>query len=195
MKTFLLDIIPRIQKYSKKLDLETQLKNNHWVCISDNSDKKTVFIFRSNNELIISENGIVQKASWELLSQNALLISMNQSTYLFKQAFQDESFMALSLDNHKEFAVFFNENKFQSTILSLNEIKTLLENKYITNNPQESPKYYYFNKEGQFGPFTGEQLKREVQINKLNPNFFARLASEKNYQNKMRIKDVINRIQ
>lgn len=194
MKTFLLDIIPRIQKYSLKLDLESQLKNNHWVCINDTSEKKIVYIFRSNNELLISENGIVQKASWELLSQSSLIISTNEKSFLFKQAFQDDSFMALCLDNHNEFAIFFKENLFQNTNLSITEIKLILEKKYMQPIPKEKPKYYFFNKEGQFGPFTAEQLRTEVERNKINPNFFARLASEKNYQNKMRIKDVIKQI-
>lgn len=87
MKTFILDLIPRIQKYSKKLDLTSLLKDNHSVCISENTDVKTVFIFRSNAKLLIAENGLVQKGSWELLTKKSLLVSINQNTFVFKQAF------------------------------------------------------------------------------------------------------------
>jgi hypothetical protein len=45
MKTYIADIIPNIQRYSKRLD--------------DLPSLKTTYIFRSNGELLISENGTV----------------------------------------------------------------------------------------------------------------------------------------
>ena len=65
MKTFITDIIPKIQRFSKKLDDLTKLTNQHWVSLGDITKNKKVFIFRQNNQLLISENGIVEKGSWE----------------------------------------------------------------------------------------------------------------------------------
>lgn len=62
MKTFIADIIPRIQKYSQKLDNLTLLTNQHWVVVDEITNSKTVYIFRPNNELLISKNGKVEKA-------------------------------------------------------------------------------------------------------------------------------------
>jgi hypothetical protein len=60
MKTFLLDIIPRIQRYSQKLDNLTVLTNKHWVVIDEELKRKVVFIFREkDSQLLISENGKV----------------------------------------------------------------------------------------------------------------------------------------
>jgi hypothetical protein len=61
MKTFLTDIFPKIQRYSERLDNITLLTNQHWVSIDDILSTKTVFIFRTNNELLVSTNGKVEK--------------------------------------------------------------------------------------------------------------------------------------
>jgi hypothetical protein len=74
MRTFISDIIPRIQKFSQKLDNLTLLTNQHWVVIDDIDNTKNVYIFRHNNELLISQNGKVEKAKWEYLGNNSLLI-------------------------------------------------------------------------------------------------------------------------
>ncbi|MEY3343932.1 MAG: hypothetical protein RL090_1616, partial [Bacteroidota bacterium] len=55
MKTFLADIFPKIQRFSDKLDNLTMLTNQHWVSIDDILSTKTVYIFRTNNELLISK--------------------------------------------------------------------------------------------------------------------------------------------
>ena len=59
MKTFLLDIFSKIQQYSMKLDDLTLLTNQHWVVIDEIENSKNIYIFRSNNELLISNNGKV----------------------------------------------------------------------------------------------------------------------------------------
>ena len=61
MKTFLLDIFPKIQRYSEKLDNLTMLTNQNWVSIDGLLSNKTVYIFRSNNELLVSRNGKLEK--------------------------------------------------------------------------------------------------------------------------------------
>ena len=67
MKTYIADIIPKLQRFSQKLDNLTLLTNQHWVVLDELESSKTVFIFRSNNELLISRNGKVEKAKWEYL--------------------------------------------------------------------------------------------------------------------------------
>jgi hypothetical protein len=58
MKTFILDIIPKIERFSKKLDNITVLTNKHWVFLEEELEKKIVYIFREkDNQLLISENG------------------------------------------------------------------------------------------------------------------------------------------
>jgi hypothetical protein len=61
MKTYFADIIPKIQRFSEKLDNLALLTNQHWVLIEGIEQNKTVYIFRNNNELLISINGKVEK--------------------------------------------------------------------------------------------------------------------------------------
>jgi hypothetical protein len=56
MRTYLADIIPKIQRFSKQLDNLTLLTNQHWVVIDG--------IW----ELLISTNGRVETGKRELFS-------------------------------------------------------------------------------------------------------------------------------
>jgi hypothetical protein len=60
MQTYITDLIPRIQRFSQKLDNLTLLTNQHWVVIDEMDRCKNVYIFRASNELLISSNGEVK---------------------------------------------------------------------------------------------------------------------------------------
>lgn len=133
MKTFILDIIPKIQRFSQKLDNITTLTNKHWVIIDDNIEKKVVYIFREKeNQLLISENGSIEKGNWEYLGNNSLLIDKKEGSYLFKHGFIDDYILALKLDGKEEYALLVNEQKFDATLNSLDSIITFLTNTYST---------------------------------------------------------------
>jgi hypothetical protein len=134
MKTFIADIIPKIQRFSKKLDDITLLTNQHWVSLSDILNSKTVYIFRPNNQLLVSENGLVQKGTWEYLGNQSLLLDTNSQCYLLKQGFFDENVMALKLDSSDQFAFFVNETKFDRELNNINDVLEFLTNKYLRNN-------------------------------------------------------------
>lgn|SRR5690606_16366503 len=133
MKTFLSDLFPKLQRYSEKLDNLTLLTNQHWVCIDELSNK-TVYIFRSNNDLLISTNGKVEKAKWEYLGNKSLLIDRKEDTYLFKHGFFDENILALKVDSNEEYAVFVNENKYEGELNSIERVLEFLEYKYLNNS-------------------------------------------------------------
>jgi hypothetical protein len=99
MKTFISDLIPKLQRFSQKLDNLTLLTNQHWVVIDDISNNKNIYIFRANNDLLISQNGKVEKAKWEYLGNNSLLIDRKDESYLFKHGFFDENILALKVDS------------------------------------------------------------------------------------------------
>jgi len=137
MKTFISDIIPRIQKYSQKLDNITLLTNQHWVVIDDINNAKTVYIFRPNNELLISKNGKVEKVKWEYLGNNLLLIDRKDESYLFKHGFFDENILALKIDGKDEYAFLVNETKFDRELNSLENILSFLSKKYIESDVKQ----------------------------------------------------------
>jgi hypothetical protein len=133
MKTYVLDIIPRIKRYSKRLDDLTALTDKSWVAIDDIGTPKTVYIFRAGNELLISRNGIVARGNWEYLQGNSLVITMNNESYLLKHGFFDDDFLILKRDGTQEFALFVRENESDDIIFTINQINEVLKNKYLKN--------------------------------------------------------------
>lgn len=134
MKTYFSNIIPRIQQYSEKLDNLTLLTNQHWVVLDELSNTKTVYIFRSNGELLISTNGKVNKAKWEYLGQNTLLIDLkSDQSYLFKHGFFDQNIFALKIDGREEYAFLINESKYDGELNNIESVTSFLEKTYITN--------------------------------------------------------------
>ena len=134
MKTYLTDIIPKIKRFSRKLDNLTLLTNQHWVAIDDIDNLKSVYIFRDNNDLLISFNGKIEKGTWEYLDSNSLLIERGNNSYLLRHGFFDENIIALKLDGNNEHVFFVNETKFNSEINSIKSINNFLHEKYLNSN-------------------------------------------------------------
>ena len=135
MKTYFSNLIPRIQSFSEKLDNLAYLTNKHWVVIDDIDSVKCVYIFRPNNELLISRDGKVEKAKWEYLGHNSLLIDVKNESYLFKHGFFDDNILALKIDSKDEYAFLVNESKFDTELNTLTRVDAFLNAKYI-----DSPK-------------------------------------------------------
>ncbi len=133
MKTYVADIIPKIQQFSQKLDNLTMLTNQHWVILDDLTQSKTVYIFRTNGELLISTNGKVDKAKWEYLGHNSILIDLKEQSYLFRHGFFDENILALKVDSKDEYAVLINESKYQGELNSILAVNNFLNQNYIVN--------------------------------------------------------------
>lgn len=131
MKTYISDIIPRIQRFSKRLDDQTKLTNQHWVVVDEISNSKIVYIFRTNHELLISQNGRVEKAKWEYLGNNSLLIDKKEDSYLFKHGFLDDNILALKIDSKDEYAFLVNENKYGGELNSIDKIGDFLTKQYL----------------------------------------------------------------
>jgi hypothetical protein len=131
MKTFIADIIPRIQKFSQKLDDLTKLTNQHWISLGDITDEKRVFIFRDNNQLLISVNGIVEKSTWDYIGNQSILIETKSENYLMRHGFLDEDIFALKLDSKEQYAFFVNETRYKKELNNIQDILNYLENKYL----------------------------------------------------------------
>ncbi|MGB5944343.1 MAG: hypothetical protein WBG71_15770 [Leeuwenhoekiella sp.] len=131
MKTYISHIIPELERFSKKLDDLTFLINQHWVVVDDVNNVKSVYIFRNNSQLLISNNGKVKKARWEYLGNNSLLIDKEDESYLFKQGFLDENILALKVDSKDEYAFLVNENKYSGELNSFDKVMDFLTQTYL----------------------------------------------------------------
>jgi len=131
MQTFISDIIPKIQRFSQKMDDLTMLTNQHWVVMDEIDKTKNVYIFRKNNELLVSSNGEVEKGRWEYLGNNSLLIDKKDKSYLFKHGFFDENVLALKIDGREEYAFLVNENKYDGELNSFKSVINFLNRTYL----------------------------------------------------------------
>ena len=131
MKTYIADIIPRLSKFSKQLDNLTLLTEQHWVALDIISRQKRVYIFRRNNELLVSTGGQVERGKWEFIGKNSLLLDIDNAAYLLRHGFFDENILALKVDSKEEYAIFVNESKFDRELNSIQAINDFLQEKYF----------------------------------------------------------------
>ncbi len=137
MKTYIADIIPSLQRFSKRLGYLTKLSQKRWVSINDSTNVKTVFIFSSKGELLIYENGIrKERNSWRYVDNQSIDIEINQIHYLMKHAFLDEAVLALKRSGVNEYAFFINETLYGRELQSHSEIIRYLDYRYI-KKPKE----------------------------------------------------------
>lgn len=131
MKTFIADIIPKIQRFSQRLDDLAKLSDQHWVSLGDIDQRKRVYIFRANNQLLISDNGVVEKGTWEHVGNQSILIDNKTGSYLLKHAFFDGNVMALKLDGSNEYAFLVNETKYVAELNNIDDVLKFLDKEYL----------------------------------------------------------------
>jgi hypothetical protein len=135
MKTYLSDIIPKIKRFSRKLDELTLLTNQEWVVLDELTQSKVKYIFLPDGELLIASNGIVGRGRWRYIGQNSILIDLMQQSQslLFKHGFFDENILALKLDGKEGYAILINESKYEKELNSLDAVSQFLKQKYPLN--------------------------------------------------------------
>lgn len=133
METSLSELIPRVSKLSLKFDNTSLILSHHWVLIDEINSKKKLYIFRDNNELLISKDGKVEIASWRYLGKNTLLIEQEKVKNLYKHGFFDQNLIAIKIRDNENYSFFVNEEKFDLGLNSENKIGKYLYSKYLNN--------------------------------------------------------------
>ena len=131
MKYYISDIIPSIKRYSKRLDEDALLLNHDWVLFNDTLESRTNYIFRKNEELIITEKGIGKRTKWQNIGNQRLLIEQHGMLLQFN-VFFDEIFLILNLNDTNTYAFLINENKLEKKFNHLFQINDYLDRKYIS---------------------------------------------------------------
>gem|GEM_PF-2658291 len=96
-----------------------------WILYSlDKQTLKTTYIFREkNNELLVVNDGQVQKGSWEMLIlSNSLLIADGQKEMLYNIDFFCDEGIILRKENMHEYMILIKRNKLQLQTKSLSEV-------------------------------------------------------------------------
>ena len=133
METNLSLLIPRLRKLSQKFDNTSLILSHHWVLVDEINSKKKLYIFRKNKELLISEDGQVDIASWRYLGKNTLLVENNTEKNLYKHGFFDQNLIAIKIRDDENYSFFVDEEKIDHGLNSENKIAKYLYDKYLNN--------------------------------------------------------------
>ena len=102
MKDYLLSILPRLQRYSQRLDEEANFIEKPWAFVDGDGDTVT-YLFRRSHELLVSKQGEVATGRWEYLpTLRSLLIEHEGRKRLYNQGFLDKAVMILRKDGTGE---------------------------------------------------------------------------------------------
>ena len=121
MKTYLLEVINRIKRFSEKFDVSTTLCNKTWVVFNDSGERE-LYIFQPDGSVIITNNGIGIKGRWEWISaNNSLLIIRDDNVVMLHPEFIDSTILALTLDGTQKMAFLIeqaNKEAFEAKTLT-----------------------------------------------------------------------------
>lgn len=137
MKDFITNILPKIKVFSKRIDDETILKNQHWILLDDRGLTSTTYIFRDKNQLLVSIDGDVTIGTWEYLTNDKLLINLNNKMLLYRNQYFDDKILTLKKDGSEIYSVLINDkysniNKIEEFLIQTYLIKV---NKIESSSP------------------------------------------------------------
>jgi len=133
MKYFVSSIIPKISAFSQKLDKISIICNRKWTIIDDEGES-TIYIFRDKKELLIIKQGVVKKASWDIINKDDIMIEVDGETLMFKQAFIDDNIFVLNLYSTNNYLHLVDQEK--ANIKTISQLEQTLKKKYLPEKPQ-----------------------------------------------------------
>jgi hypothetical protein len=89
------------------------------VVVEELENRKSIYIFRKNRDLLISTNGSVEKGTWDYLGNDKLLIEKDGKAFLFRHGFFEDDFLALKIEGGDEYAFLVNEKKYDENLNSV----------------------------------------------------------------------------
>ena len=102
MLEYIKNILPRLQKLSKRIDEIENFVGKEWILIDDNGNNQSYEFLRDGRLVITSVTGqnTMQETflgHWELLESERLLISRPQGNLTLRQGFLGKGFLILQL--------------------------------------------------------------------------------------------------
>jgi len=130
VKKVIENFLPRIKKFSKRLNDETALKNQQWILIDETGLTTITYIFRDKNQLLISKNGNVVIGAWEYLTSEKILLNFEENTYLYRNEYFDDKLLALKKDGAEIYSLFINEEFLNSFNNDIGKIESFIVERY-----------------------------------------------------------------
>ena len=137
MQHYLSILVNKIQRFTTRIDKKSFLTKKHWVVIDKELHNKKVYIFRPNGELLVSYNGNVHKARFEILDYGNILIEDTSNSFLYNQGFLDSEILILRKDGSNEFFTLVSHEIYTSEIQNVSQLEVYLTSKYLDENTEE----------------------------------------------------------
>ncbi|TDU40505.1 hypothetical protein BXY82_2555 [Gelidibacter sediminis] len=196
MKDILYDIVPRLEPFDYSLHHDTQFINKEWVLINGIENAKAVYLFKPNNELLISENDHVTKTRWSFINSNFLSITTEDGIVLIKAFYKDKDMLVLNQKASDDYAFFINSSAYDTTIDTKEDVKAYFKEKYLKKASQliSEHQFYYIQRFKEYGPYTMKELLTKVKNKAVNAYCLVRDVNESDYAKKLRIIDLLHEL-
>lgn len=128
MKTYILDTVERVRRYSQSLDVKTILCSKAWYVLNEGGDAENL-IFQPDGSILVSVNGSTRKYTWQYIPQNQSLNIMHSESEgtMLKPAFIDGTILAFNKIGTKECMFLIDDSIDESKkICSLDSVKKYL---------------------------------------------------------------------
>ncbi len=196
MEHSLLDSIPNLKPFDFDAHHDSLLLNQEWILVNGIEKKKSVYIFKENNILKISEEESTTETSWSIDLKNVFFIETEDGLITVKAYFKDDDVLVLNHQDKKDIALFINESNYEDEVNSVADVKKFLREKYRQKVTKliYGHEFYYIEKSNEFGPFTVEQLSEKVNREEISAYCFVRDINEDDYSKRLRIWDLITEL-
>ncbi|SCZ02376.1 hypothetical protein SAMN02927903_03405 [Flavobacterium caeni] len=106
--------VTKAKKFAEKKISQSYLTSCNWI--RQNSNNET-YTFRSNGELLVSKNGIVERKKYELIiDNNSIIISNNSISEMYNIVLVKDDFLHLHRISTNEILVFMNQTKIKDEV-------------------------------------------------------------------------------
>lgn len=196
MNNFLYNIVPNLEPFDYSLHHDEQFINQEWILVNGIKNTTAKYVFKPNNQLVISKNDEVITTRWSFINSNFISITTEEGLVLIKAYYKDKDTLVLNQKASEDYSFFINANNYNVTINNKSDIEKYLKEKYLKKASHliAEHEFYYIQQFKEYGPVTTKELFKKVKNNAVNAYCLVRDVNESNYNKKLRIKDLIQEL-
>lgn len=196
MRNYLYNIVPNLEPFDYSLHHDNQFINQEWILINGIEDARAMYVFKPNNELVISENNHVTKTRWSFINSNFLSITTEDGIVLIKAYYKDKDVLVLNQKASEDYSFFINAGNYNVPINNKSDVQKFLKEKYLKKASEliAEHEFYYIQRSKEYGPCTMKELFKKVKDKAVNAHCLIRDIHEVDYHKKLRIIDLLQEI-
>jgi hypothetical protein len=196
MNDYLHSTIPNLKPFDFERHHDSLFIDQQWVLVNGISKKKSIYTFKKNNILEISQRDSIINTSWTINLQNSFSIETEDGLITVKAYFRDDDMLVLNNQEKDEFALYINTTNYDNELNSIEDIQSFLKEKYKkkVSNIIYDHEFYFIQKSKEFGPFKVEKLYEKVKNEEISAYCFVRDINEDDYSRRLRIEDLIQEL-